>query len=59
MNPSFTVRASTSWLHHERQRELAVIFPQYRPMLMTNGLGEEGDFPSSIYLQVVGEPAVG
>ncbi len=59
MNPSFTVRASTSWLHHERQCELAAIFPQYRPMLMTNGLGEEGDFPSSIYLQVVGEPAVG
>lgn len=57
MNPSFTVRASMAWLHHHRQQELATIFPQYQPMPMTNGLGGEGDFPSSIYLQVIGEPA--
>jgi len=59
MNANFCVCASMSWLHHCRQVELAALFPQYRPMNMTQGLGAKGDFPSSIYLQVIGAPATG
>jgi hypothetical protein len=56
MNRGFTVRASLSLLHHERQAGLQEAFPRYRPMPMTHGLmGGDGDFPSSIYLQAVGE----
>jgi hypothetical protein len=57
MNASYRVWASLSALHHCRQRELATIFPQYSPMPMTDGLGEEGDFPSSIFLQRVNAPS--
>ena len=57
MNSNFRVCASMSWLHHRRQVELAAIFPRYRPMNMTHGLGVDGDLPSSIYLQVLGAPA--
>lgn len=54
MNPSYRIAASLSMLHNARPAELQKAFPKYRPMAMSHGLGEDGDFPSSTYLEVVG-----
>jgi hypothetical protein len=54
MNPSYRIAASLSMLHNQRPEELKAVFPQYNPMAMTQGIGENGHFPSSTYLEVVG-----
>ena len=52
-NARFRVLASLSMLHHGRQSELRRLFPGYEPRICDEGLTvQEGDYPSSIYLQV-------
>ncbi len=56
MNRGFAVRASLSLLHQDRLPGLQAVFPRYRPMPMSHGLlAGDGDRPSSIYLQAVGD----
>lgn len=53
LNHRFQLRLSMSQLHHQRLSELAVLFPNYRPMVFDRGVAvSSGDYPSSIYLQV-------
>ena len=42
-------------LHYEKQSELGELFPNYTPRKSEYGLAVSvGDYPSSLYLQVVG-----
>ena len=51
MNPSYTITASLSMLHHGAEGELRAIFPTYRPCRLEDGMVvEEGHMPSSLYL---------
>lgn len=54
MNPSYTITASLSMLHHAAESDLRAIFPTYRPCRLENGMlaseGGEGHMPSSLYL---------
>jgi hypothetical protein len=53
-NQKCALRASLSVLHHERPSALQRLLPNYRPSENVHGLvASEGDFPSSVYLQVV------
>jgi predicted O-methyltransferase YrrM len=53
MNPSYRIAASLSMLHNGRAADLQTLFSKYAPMKMSHGIGGEGDFPSSTYLEVV------
>jgi len=51
-NPRFQVKASLSLLHHQALEEFQKSFHGYQPMKFDRGICvEEGDYPSSIYLQ--------
>jgi hypothetical protein len=53
-NPSFTIRASLSMLHHADPGRLARSLPNYAAAQNDYGLRvSQGDFPASIYLQAV------
>jgi hypothetical protein len=56
MNSGYRVRASLAFLHHRRQAEMVRAFHGYNPMRMDHGVGETGDFPSSIYLEATSGP---
>jgi hypothetical protein len=53
-NQTCAIRASLSMLHYERPSDLKRLLPNYRPSQNVHGMAaSEGDFPSSLYLQVV------
>jgi predicted O-methyltransferase YrrM len=53
-NTNIKVLASLSMLHHAKQAELQNYLPNYQPRISRLGVTvHEGDFPSSIYLQVL------
>jgi predicted O-methyltransferase YrrM len=54
-NPRFTIRVAMSMLHYARPNALQQMLPRYRPQANHEGLASsaEGDFPASIYLEVV------
>ncbi len=53
-NTNIKVLASLSMLHHAKQTELQNYLPNYQPRISSLGVTvREGDFPSSIYLQVL------
>lgn len=55
-NSRFRLRASLSYLHHERIGDLAPLFAGYQPMRFDRGIAvSEGHYPSSIFLQVAPE----
>ncbi len=55
-NAHYELSASLSMLHYERPAELARLAPGYHPQANDHGLraSEQGHFPSSTYLKVVG-----
>jgi hypothetical protein len=58
-NPNLTIRASLSMLHYRCPEGLRQFLPNYLPAGNSDGLeASEGHFPSSIFLEVVGEQSV-
>jgi hypothetical protein len=54
-NARFSILASCSMLHYGSRQKLQELLPNYSPAPDDHGLGVgEGDFPSSIYIQVTG-----
>jgi predicted O-methyltransferase YrrM len=54
-NDAFAIRASLSMLHYADDTRLQRSLPGYRPAANDHGLrASSGDFPASIYLEVVG-----
>jgi predicted O-methyltransferase YrrM len=52
-NQKTVIRASLAMLHYQRPSDLQRLLPSYRPAKDIHGMAaSEGDFPSSIYLQV-------
>lgn len=57
-NKRFRILVSQSMLHYSRPDELGEYLPGYSPAPNTDGLSAgEGDFPSSIYLEVTSDKA--
>jgi hypothetical protein len=55
-NESYAIRNSLSMLHHADPDRLKRSLPHYRPSANDQGLrASAGDFPASIYLEVVGK----
>ena len=53
-NHTCGLMASLSMLHYERPSDLQRLLPNYRPSRNAHGMAaSEGDFPSSLYLQVL------
>ena len=54
-NPRFSVRAALGMLHYADPEKLQEYLPRYQPAQNIEGLAvSPGDFPSALYLQVVG-----
>jgi hypothetical protein len=56
-NARYSIAVSLSMLHHACPQQLQLVLPNYRPARMRHGAhlqgGDEGHFPSSIYLKVL------
>ncbi len=54
-NPRYTIRVAMSMLHYDFPSEMQKLLPAYRPQPNDFGLAvhENGDFPCSIFLEVV------
>jgi hypothetical protein len=53
-NQEYVLRTSLSMLHYERPSDLQRLLPNYQPAKNIDGMAaSKGDFPSSLYLQVL------